>query len=199
MVDPHIVAAIILAAGRSSRMGHFKLLADIAGKPMVRWVAEAVCGSLVSQVIVVTGNEAASVERALAGLDVQFVHNPDYAQGLSTSLAAGLSALAPHTQGALVALGDMPQVTTVAIDALVRAFAPGRVVVPVHAGQAGNPILWPQEAFAGMAKLTGDAGARKLLPDFADRVREVEIDSRGIFEDIDTPEALAAARARPRP
>lgn len=177
-------------------MGHFKLLADLAGKPMVRWVAEAVCRSTVSQVVVVTGNEAEAVARVLDGLDVQCVHNPDYARGLSASLAIGLSSLPAHVDGAVIMLGDMPQVTTAAIDALVDAFEPGHVIVPVHEGQSGNPILWPREAFARMTALSGDAGARKLLPDFAGRVREVEIDSRGIFEDIDTPEALAALRAR---
>ncbi len=195
-VSRHRIAAIVLAAGRSSRMGHFKLLADLAGKPMVRWVVEAVCGGAVSQVVVVTGNEAEAVARVLDGLDVQCVHNPDYAEGLSTSLATGLSALAAHTDGVVILLGDMPQVTTAAIDALVDAFEPDHVIVPVHEGKSGNPILWPREAFARMAVLSGDAGARKLLPDFADRVREVEIDSRGIFEDIDTPQALAALRAR---
>jgi molybdenum cofactor cytidylyltransferase len=196
MADAHGIAGIVLAAGRSTRMGHFKLLADVAGKPMLRHVVQAVLAAPLRPVIVVTGNEAEAVRAALAGLDVTFVHNPRYADGLATSLAAGIAAVPGPCMGALVALGDMPQVTAAMMSALDAAFRPDHVVVPVRGGEIGNPILWPRTAFAAMAALTGDAGARKLLPQFAGRVLQVEVGQDGIFTDVDTPEALARLRAR---
>lgn len=193
------IAAIVLAAGRSTRMGHFKLLADLGGTPMLRRVVEAVQASRVAQTIVVTGHEAEAVARALVGLEVAMVHNPRYADGLATSLAAGLAIVRPEMDGVAVALGDMPQVTAATIDALIAAFAPGMVVVPVRSGEIGNPILWPRQAFTRMAALTGDAGARRLLPEFEGYVRRVEVREGDIFADVDTPEALAAVRARIAP
>lgn len=189
------IAAIVLAAGRSTRMGHFKLLADLGGVPMLRRVVETVRKARVTRTIVVSGHQAEAVTAALDGLDITIVHNPRFAEGLATSLAAGLAALPPDTDSVLVALGDMPQVTTATLDALIAAFTPGEVVVPVSAGEIGNPILWPREAFAAMAHLSGDAGARRLLPAFEGRVRRVEVADGGILTDVDTPEALAALRA----
>lgn len=193
------IAAIVLAAGRSTRMGHFKLLADVGGVPMLRRVVETVQASGVTDTIVVSGHQAEAVAAALQGLDVRLIHNPRFADGLATSLSAGLAALPPDTDGVLVALGDMPQVTTATLDALIAAFTPGAVVVPVSAGEIGNPILWPREAFAEMTRLAGDAGARRLLPAFEGRVRRVEVADGGIFADVDTPEALAQVRSRLEP
>lgn len=190
------IAAIVLAAGRSTRMGHFKLLADLGGVPMVRRVVETVRAARVTEVIVVSGHDATAVEAALAGLGVRLVDNPRFAEGLATSLGVGLAAVAPETDGVLVALGDMPQVTTATLDALIAAFVPGEVVVPVSGGEIGNPILWPRAAFADMARLTGDAGARRLLPAFDGHVRRVDVGDPGIFADVDTPEALAEVRTR---
>ena len=190
------IAALVLAAGRSTRMGHFKLLADLGGKPMLRRVVEAVCAAPVAPVVVVTGHEAEAVQVALCGLAVSFVHNPRYAEGLATSLAAGISALPDDVDGVVVVLGDMPQIAPATLAALVQAFTSGHVVVPVQGGEMGNPILWPREAFARMASLTGDAGARRLLPAFDGRIRRVEVSEGDIFADVDTPEALAAIRGR---
>lgn len=193
------IAAIVLAAGRSTRMGHFKLLADLGGRPMLRRVVEAAAASQVAHTIVVTGHEAEAVRAALAGLAVTLVHNPRFAEGLATSLAAGLAAVPADIDGVVVALGDMPQVGTATLDALIGAFAPGMVVVPVRAGEIGNPILWPRQAFAAMVALTGDVGARRLLPQFEGHVQRVEVTEGGIFADVDTPEALDAVRMRMAP
>lgn len=188
------VAAIVLAAGRSSRMGHFKLLAEVAGAPMLLHAVRAALASRAKPVIVVTGNQATEVAHALAGLAVTIAHNPDYASGLAGSLKAGARAVPGDCAGALILLGDMPQVTSAHIDRLIAAFAPGRIVVPVHAGRRGNPVLWPRELFPHLLALDGDAGARRLLDQFADRITEVEIADAAIFTDIDTPEALEQLR-----
>ena len=162
---------------------------------MLRRVVETALHSAARPIVVVTGHEAAAVGRLCDGLDVTLVHNPDFADGLSTSLKAGIAALPVDVDGALVLLGDMPQIASHHIDVLLAVFEAGSVVVPVSGGKRGNPILWPREAFARFAALSGDAGARKLLAEFSPRVREVEIAGDAIFRDIDTPDALERLRA----
>jgi len=140
--EGHRIAAVILAAGRSTRMGGpNKLLAEIGGRPLVRIVAEEALKSRARPVIVVTGHQRDQVEAALKGLDVQIVHNPDFADGLSTSVRAGLAAVPQSAAGAIVCLGDMPQVRSGLIDKLLEAFDPERgalVVIPVIAGKRGR-------------------------------------------------------------
>lgn len=193
------IACIVLAAGRSTRMGAAnKLLAEVGGRPMVRIVVETALASKARPVLVVTGHQAAEVRAALEGLDVTFCANPDYALGLSTSLKAGIRAVPASCAGALVLLGDMPRIASAHLDALIAAFAPGAgadIVVPTHQGQRGNPVLWSADFFTEIGQLDGDAGARRLLQQHADRVREVDLGTDAIFTDVDTPEALAKLKA----
>ena len=145
------IAAVVLAAGRSTRMGAInKLIAEIGGKPLVRIAAEQALASRAKPVIVVTGHERERVEAALAGLPVRFVHNPDYAEGLGTSLKTGIAAVPADADGAIVCLGDMPQVDSQLIDKLIAAFDPERgalVVVPTFDGRRGNPVVWSRRFF----------------------------------------------------
>ncbi|CAN5132171.1 molybdopterin-binding/glycosyltransferase family 2 protein [soil metagenome] len=194
------IAAIILAAGRSSRMGSNKLLADLDGKPLVRHVAEAALTSQASPVIVVTGHEAEKVRNALTGLDVTFAHNPSHAEGQSTSLIVGIGAVPPSSDGAIICLGDMPLIRSADLDRLIAAFSPAdnrSIIVPVHDGMRGNPVLWGKEYFAEMSGVTGDRGARGLLENHADSITEVAA-SDAILADTDTPEALEKLRATSR-
>ena len=192
------IAAIVLAAGRSSRMGAAnKLLTDVDGTPMVRRAVEAATESHARPVIVVTGNEQGKVQAALRGSKVTFVHNPRFADGMSTSLQAGLAALPANVDGALVCLGDMPLVGAAALDRLIAAFNPleGRAIcVPTWNGKRGNPVLWDRRFFAAMADLAGDVGAKHLIGEHADVVAEVAMSDGAVLTDIDTPEALAALR-----
>ena len=191
------VAAIVLAAGRSIRMGaQNKLLADLDGRPMVRRVVETALASKARPVLVVTGHMAAEVGAALAGLDVTPVANPDYATGLASSLKAAIRAVPAECDGALILLGDMPGIAVDHVDRLVDAFraAPDAIVVPVHEGRQGNPVLWPRRYFPELLQLEGDAGARRLIAARRDEVREVDLRTTVIFADIDTPEELARIR-----
>ncbi|TMI98681.1 MAG: 4-diphosphocytidyl-2C-methyl-D-erythritol kinase [Alphaproteobacteria bacterium] len=193
------IAALILAAGRSTRMGGpNKLLEEINGKALVRHVAEHALASRARPVIVVTGHQRERVERALAGLAVRFVHNPDFADGLSTSLKAGIAAVPADSDGTIVCLGDMPQVSAKLIDRLIAAFDPERgalVVIPTIAGKRGNPVLWSRRFFPDLAAVEGDVGARHLIGGYAEAVAEVPLDDAGALTDVDTPEALTAVRA----
>jgi len=193
------IAAIVLAAGRSTRMGGpNKLLADVGGRPLVRIAVEEALASRAQPVVVVTGHQREQVEAALKGLPVILTHNPDFAQGLSTSLKAGLAALPAGADGAIVCLGDMPQVDAGLIDRLVAAFEPEKgalVVVPTIAGKRGNPVVWSRRFFADLSRLDGDVGARHLIGAYPEAVVEVPVTGRAAFVDVDTPDALRAVRA----
>jgi molybdenum cofactor cytidylyltransferase len=187
------IAAIVLAAGLSSRMGSNKLLKEVRGKPMIRKTVEAVLQSRASPVIVVTGHEAKRIEEALHGLKVTFIANPDYAKGLSTSLRSGTRQLPAAADGALVVLGDMPLVPPAAMNKLIAAFNPGEgrsICVPVHQSERGNPILWGRQHFGELDGLKGDRGARLVLVVNSDNVTEVSVGSDGVLTDFDTPESL---------
>jgi molybdenum cofactor cytidylyltransferase len=192
-----MIGAIILAAGRSTRMGSNKLLEDLNGKPLVRHVAEAALASKVHPVIVVTGHQHEGVSAALEGLNLTFIHNADFADGLSTSLKTGVAALTTEVTAVIVLLGDMPLIPSAAINQLITAFeaSPQKIAaVPVYEGEWGNPVLLSRTLFEEVSTLQGDAGARRLLNGRADDVLEVPIASDAVLIDLDTPEALAKAR-----
>jgi molybdenum cofactor cytidylyltransferase len=189
------IAAIVLAAGLSRRMGRNKLLLPVAGKPMVVRVVDALLQSMIGEILVVTGHQAEEVAALLASRHVRFLHNPDFAEGLGTSVARGISGLAEDVDGALVALGDMPRLGPAEIDRLIAAFNPleGRAIcVPTHGGKRGNPVLWARRFFAEMQALSGDTGAKPLMERHADLLCEVAMPSDAVLLDLDTPEALAA-------
>jgi molybdenum cofactor cytidylyltransferase len=192
------VAAIILAAGRSTRMGGpNKLLAELDGKKLVRIAAEQALASKASDVVVVTGHQADLVEKALEGLKVRLVRNPDFAGGLASSVKAGIAAVSENADGAVICLGDMPLIDAHLIDRLIEAFAPDRgnlIVVPAADGRRGNPVLWSRRFFKELMTLDGDIGARHLIAKHAEAVAEVPVEGKSAFLDIDTPQALEAAR-----
>jgi molybdenum cofactor cytidylyltransferase len=195
----HRIAAIVLAAGRSTRMGGpNKLLAEIGGKPLVRIAAEQALASHADPVIVVTGHERERVEGALAGLAVRLVHNPDYATGLGSSLKTGIAAIPADADGAVVCLGDMPQVDAGLIDRLIAAFDPEKgalAAVPVIEGKRGNPVLWSRRFFPELMAIEGDIGARHLIGRYGEAVVEVPLTGRAALVDVDTPEALRGVKA----
>ncbi|HMG24660.1 MAG TPA: NTP transferase domain-containing protein [Kofleriaceae bacterium] len=191
------IAAVVLAAGRASRMGSNKLVAELDGEPIVRRTVRAVLGSRARPVVVVTGHEADAVRTALAGLDVRFAHNPDFADGMSTSLRVGVAAAGP-VAAAMICLGDMPRLDARHLDAVIDAYLAGEphdIVVPTCDRKRGNPVLWPNSYFAEIAELSGDVGARALIERHADQVRLLAIDDPAILVDVDTPAALAELRA----
>jgi molybdenum cofactor cytidylyltransferase len=197
------IGALLLAAGQSRRMGGpNKLLAAVEGVPMVARVAQRLLSSRARPIVAVLGNRADEIGGALGRLPVERVRNPDFADGLSTSLKAGLAALSDDLDGALVCLGDMPLVSGRHIDRLIAAFNPleGRaIIVPTRRGKRGNPVLWAKRFFPEMAQVSGDVGARHLIGEHAELVAEVEMDDDAVLVDIDTPEALAALQGGARP
>jgi molybdenum cofactor cytidylyltransferase len=201
LATPHApkIAAVVLAAGKSSRMGSNKLLADLNGKPLVRHAVDAALASAAKPVIVVTGNDEGKARAALSGLGVSFVANPDFAKGLSTSLRAGIAAVPQDCDGAMIILGDMPGVSAALIDKLIAAFDPAEdraICVATRSGKHGNPVLWARRFFPEIAAIEGDVGAKSLMGTYGELVCEVEAMDDGPLIDIDTPEALEAYRTR---
>ena len=193
------IAAIVLAAGRSTRAApDHKLLVKLPdGRSMIETTVAHVLAAGVAQVIVVTGHDADAIKAALKGRDVGYVHAPDYASGLAHSLRAGLAALPPGISGALVCLGDMPLVDADVLNRLIAAFDPdeGRtIIVPAHRGRRGNPVLWDRKFFGEIAALEGDTGARRLFRVHMEQVAEVEMETDAILLDFDTPDALTALK-----
>jgi molybdenum cofactor cytidylyltransferase len=164
----------------------------------VRIAVEQALASRAKPVIVVTGHERERVEAALKGLPVQFVHNPDFAVGLGSSVRTGIAVVPAAADGAIVCLGDMPQVDAALIDRLITAFAPEQgalAVMPTIDGQRGNPVLWSRRFFPDLMAIEGDVGARHLISRYGEAVVEVPVTGKGALVDVDTPEALRGVKA----
>ena len=193
------LAAVVLAAGRSTRMGGpNKLLAEIRGRPLVRIVVEEALASHAKPVIVVVGHQRGEVEKVLADLPVQLIYNPDFAQGLGTSLKAGIAAVPAEADGAIVCLADMPQVDASLLNRLIAAFDPDRgalIVMPTVEGRRGNPVLWSRRFFPDLMAIEGDVGARHFIARYGEAVVEVPLEGRAALVDVDTPEALVGVKA----
>ena len=197
------IAAVVLAAGRSSRFRaaggaeETKLVAKLDGVPIVRRVVEAALASRARPVIVVVGHACGAVEAALAGAPATIAFNPDFETGIAASLRTGLTATPADADGAVVLLGDMPNVAPRLIDDLIGAFEarPAALAVsPVREGRRGNPVLIGRALFDQAMQLIGDEGARRLLVSL-DPGAVIDIASTAdVAFDVDTPDDLALAR-----
>ena len=182
------IAAIVLAAGRSTRMGDDnKLLLTFNDKTMVNYVVEQLSESGACGIYVVTGNEVEAVKKSISA-QVTYVHNSEFFHGLSTSVKAGIDALPNDADGVMICLGDMPYITTKNYDDLMDAFEVGKIIVPTCDGNQGNPLIFAREFFDDFEHLEGDKGAKSLLKKHPDAVKEVDLKTEAIFRDIDTPE-----------
>jgi len=188
MEQEHKIGAIVLAAGRASRMGKLKQLLPIDGQPMVRRVAETVCAAELAQVVVVVGAQAEAVTEALSGLLVDIVINETWAEGMSTSLQAGIDALNADVQAALVVLADQPALAPSLLKTLVDRYhttgAP--IVIPFYQNRRGNPVLFDRSLFAKLLAVEGDRGGRVLFKRYQDQVERVDVDDPAVILDVDT-------------
>ncbi|MGD8626447.1 MAG: nucleotidyltransferase family protein, partial [Anaerolineae bacterium] len=159
------VAAVVLAAGRAARMGQLKQLLPVAGEPMVRRVVGAVCAAGLAQVVVVVGAQAGAVTGALADLAVDVAYNERWREGMSSSLRAGLEALRPEVEAALIVLADQPGLTPGLLHKLVDHYRATQapIVAPFYGGRRGNPVLFDRELFPELGDVAGDRGGRQLL------------------------------------
>ena len=188
-----MTGAIVLAAGRSSRMGRSKLMLPLGGRAVLSWTLEHVLAAGIEDVVVVTGPDTPDLVALIGEAPVRLAHNARAREGMSTSIQVGLLALSPAVEAAFVVLGDQPSVGP---DIYRRLLLPdSAIVVPVYRAQPGNPVLFRRPVFAELFGLTGDVGGRAVVAADPDRVARVELDVAPP-PDLDTPEAyrdLAAA------
>lgn len=199
-----MVTAIVLAAGTSSRMGQLKQLLDYHGRPLLHHVVDNLCRSGVDKIVVVIGHRQSEVAAVLEGLPVQIVINPDYASGQSSSIKAGLKALAAPgfdavsgtgRQGVLFVLGDQPLLKPETINLLTEYFLRhGGIAAPYYRGVRGNPVLFDLSFWAEFDSLQGDTGAREIIARHPEALHKIEVTDPGIFFDVDTPEDLESLR-----
>ena len=192
-------AGVVLAAGRSSRMGASnKLLADLDGAPLITRTVGNLARSHATPIIIVTGHEAVAVKEATRLPTATFINNSDYASGMASSLRAGLQAVPADCDGAVILLGDMPLIESDIIDRLIAEAErdpAASAVVPTVMGEWAHPVLMRRALFESAMALTGDVGARRILAARADVIR-MPIDDPRLLMDADDPAALAAIRER---
>lgn len=192
------VSAIVLAAGRSSRMGVPKSLIRIQAKSLLARVLENLAGARVSEVVVVLGHEAALVEREVNLRGACVVTNPDYMLGMSTSIRAGLRAADRSAAAYLIVLADQPFVAGATIDALIDTWMRRgtHILIPVFRGQRGNPVLVDRVLAPEMDLITGDVGFRALFAEHAHEILDVPVDDPGILFDVDTADQIRTLETR---
>lgn len=201
--QPARTAAIILAAGSSSRIGQgrHKLLLSLGGLPVLAHVLEAALASRARPILVVLGHQTEQVRASLSAYithpELTWLDNPDYARGMSSSLQVGLRAImdptAPqlYSDGALILLGDQPLLTARIIDTLLatRISSGRRIVAPLYAGKRGNPVLFDASLFPELLMVSGDEGGRKVIERHREEVASVELESELPSYDVDTWES----------
>lgn len=193
MADEHPrIAAVALAAGMSTRMGTNKLLVRIDGEPLVRRVIKSIEGSVARPIVVVTGHDHELICAALAHTETVAVHNPDYRDGLSTSLRKGISEVG-DCDGAIILLADMPAISSLAIDRMIAAYESkkrGVICVATYQGRRGNPVLFDRAFFPELQAISGDIGAREIVRKHRPLVCDVDMDDDSPLIDLDTPEDM---------
>ena len=191
------VSAIVLAAGESARMGRPKPLVPLAGRPLLSHVLSTVRSSRVAEVVVVLGHEAERVRREVPLDGARVIVNPRFAEGMSTSIRAGVRAAAPASRAFLVVLGDEPLVASATLDALIDRWTVtgAKILIPTFHGTRGNPVLLDRSLAAEVEAIAGDQGCRAMFPDHADEIAEVAVEDPGVLIDVDTEEQVARVDA----
>ena len=187
-----MISAILLAAGESKRMGRPKQMLAWKGKTLLRHVLENLIHSTVDEIILVLGHEAEAIQKSLTEFQIKIVINPDYQQGMASSLRQGLLAMDPGIEAFLVVLADQPgigpEIINQIIDAFQRADPRRGIARPVYRGLQGHPVLIGVRYLQEALQLQGDVGARQILMNHPEDILEIEADQEGILKDIDTHE-----------
>lgn len=188
------VGVIVLAAGSSTRLGQPKQLLPVDGQPLLSRTLDVIRATSLAPRIVVLGGYANEIREQVRLDGFTVVDNLDYADGQATSLKAGILALPPEVDGAIVLLGDQPLVAPWLLEQLASAFEPGETaaVRPVYADGPGNPVLLSKALFPELLTLEGDVGARDVLRRYRDAIIEVEHRNRPTPGDVDTMEDFQA-------
>lgn len=184
------IPAILMAAGKSTRMGKNKLLLPFDDHSVIAETCDRLLASHVSKVIVVLGNDQDKVREQLANKNVEFVINPNYADGMMTSLQAGMSYLPIDAKFFMVALGDQPLVTTSVYNTLIEAtaYTSHKIFIPTYGRERGNPIVLSSEFIDEMLEMDGDVGGRVIIKKYPEEIQEIPVINEGIVINMNTPE-----------
>ncbi len=183
-----VISAILLAAGKSKRMGKPKQLMPLGQSTIVEQAIDNLLGSAVDEVIVVVGHRAEEVIEAIAPRPVKLVINPNYEQGMSSSIIAGLNLVDSQAQAVMLALGDLPLVDSETINRLMDEFYnhDKGIAIPTYQGRRGHPVIFSIRYKEEQLKLTGDIGGRQIIKHHPDDILEVAVDSESVVTDVDT-------------
>ena len=188
-----MISAVILAAGESRRMGkQNKLLLPIGGEALLVKLVKSVCASDVGQVLVVIGHEAEKIRRELNNFPLSFVYNPNFIEGMTTSIKSGVKKVSPDCDGFLICLADMPFINTPEINKLIHAYVQNRIkekrliVVPVFQGHRGNPVLFSSEFRNDILEHKKESGCKGVIINNSESVKEIEMDNDNMLLDVDT-------------
>jgi len=188
-----MISAIVPAAGLSSRMGQNKLLMPFGDKSLIEHAVDTLKASDVDEIVVVLGHEADQVRSRLERRRVNFVHNPDYREGLSTSVRTGMSAVAKGADAIMIYLADQPLIQPDEISRLIQAFAEAKragksIVVPFFENRRGNPVILDASYRAMVLDIVGDVGCRRIIRRYPEQVFAVQMQTDHVIRDVDTPE-----------
>ena len=190
-----MISAVILAAGESRRMGkQNKLLLPVGGEALLVKFVKSVCDSDVDQVLVVIGHEAEKIKMELNNFSLSFVYNPNFSEGMTTSIKSGVKDVSPDCDGFLICLADMPFINTPEINKLIHAYVRNRkkenrlIIVPVFQGNRGNPVLFSCEFRNDILEHKKESGCKEIIMNNSESVKEIEMDDDNILLDVDTHE-----------
>jgi molybdenum cofactor cytidylyltransferase len=186
-----MIAAVVLAAGASSRMGRPKQTIPLHGVPMLEMALESFRRSNVGRVVVVLGANAVEVRKRMRFAHEVVVVNEAFSEGMSSSLRLGLENTG-EADAAIIAMGDQPFVLPDTINRMIAAYdeSRARIVIPTYRGARGNPVLFDRSVFSQIKEIRGDVGAKAVVQRNAGQVLEVEVPDGGVLIDIDTPSDL---------
>ena len=181
-----MISAIVLAAGKSERMGQPKAMLPFHGRTFLENILHAISRSSIAHTAVVVGHHRKEIEQTVRG--PLLVFNPNYEQGMVTSLQTGIRALPPESIGAFLFLVDHPVVEMETIEAMIPSIAPGRIVQPTFEGRRGHPVFLGMEILKEILELHSSQGADTVVRRDAGRIIEIPVKMPGILVDVDTPE-----------
>jgi molybdenum cofactor cytidylyltransferase len=183
-----LITAVVLAAGKSQRMGRPKALLPYCGTTFLGHILETIGRSCIDHQLVVLGHDRERIAATIEGVD--WVYNPSYEQGMTTSLQAGIRALPEAARGAMLFLVDHPVFRVATVEGLVSGISAGAIVLPVCEGRRGHPVLFARAVFEEILNLGNHQGANIVVRRDPARVVEVPVDDPGVLLDIDTPDAF---------
>jgi len=183
-----MVSSILLAAGKSRRMGRPKQLMPWGQSTILEQTIDNLLGSAVNEVIVVVGHKAEEVRKTIGTKPVKMAVNPDYEQGMSTSIVAGLSLVDSQAQAVMLVLGDQPLIDIQTINRLIDEFydCDKGIAIPTYHGKRGHPVIFAMKYKEELLGLKSDIGGRQIIKDHPEDVLEVAVHCEGIITDIDT-------------